>query len=71
LEVFIYPRTEEVKAEISKLDTLTAAPRGQKGAWEMPPTLVRSANLIAVFVTDSPQQAERLVLAITAGPPQP
>jgi hypothetical protein len=32
---------------------------------------VRSANLAAVFLTDSPVQAERLTLAITAGPPQP
>jgi hypothetical protein len=71
LEVFLYPSAAAVKTEVSQLDTLTAAPRGQKGAWDMPPALVRSANLIAVFLTDSPQQAERLSLAITAGPPQP
>lgn len=71
LEVFLYASAEAVKTEVSKLDTLTAAPRGQKGAWESQPALVRSANLIAVFLTDSPQQAERLSLALTAGPPQP
>jgi hypothetical protein len=32
---------------------------------------VRSGNLIAVFLTDNPTQAERLALALTAGAPQP
>jgi hypothetical protein len=54
----------------AKLDTLKAAPRGQAARWQMPPMLVRSANLAAVFLTDSPTDADRLSLALTAGAPQ-
>ena len=71
LEVFIYPSESAVRADIEKLDTLAAAPRGTKGQWPIPPTFVRSANLTAVFLTDNPTQAERLTLALTAGAPQP
>ena len=34
-------------------------------------TLVRSANLVAIFIGDNPRQAERFALALTAGAPQP
>jgi hypothetical protein len=71
LEVFLYPDARALARDWAKLDTLAAAPRGQTGAWPMPPTLLRSANLAAVFLTDSPTQAERLTLALTAGAPQP
>jgi hypothetical protein len=37
----------------------------------MTPTFVRSANLLAVFLTENPTYAERLTLALTAGAPQP
>ena len=71
LEVFVYPDETALLRDIAGLDTLTASPRGERGAWETVPTFVRSANLAAVFLTDSPVQAERLTLAITAGAPQP
>jgi hypothetical protein len=71
LEVFVYPDEAALARDIAGIDTLTASPRGKPGAWETPPTFVRSANLAAVFLTDSPVQAERLTLAITAGAPQP
>jgi hypothetical protein len=71
LEVFLYPDARALARDWAKLDTLAAAPPGQTGAWPMPPTLLRSANLAAVFLTDSPTQAERLTLALTAGAPQP
>jgi hypothetical protein len=71
LEVFLYPTQQAASRAVSGLDTLTATPRGSKSVWQMPPTFIRSANLIAVFLTDSPVQGERLTLAITAGPPQP
>jgi hypothetical protein len=71
LEVFIYPDAAALAKDMAGMDTLTASPRGTPGSWEAPPTLVRSANLAAVFLTDSPVQAERLTLAITAGAPQP
>jgi hypothetical protein len=71
LEVFLYPSEAALARDIERIDTVTASPRGRPGSWDTPPTFVRSANLAAVLLTDSPVQAERLTLAITAGAPQP
>lgn len=71
LEVFIYPSQSALAADMARIDTVTAAPRGARNPWLMIPTFVRSANLAAVFLTDNPTQAERLTLALTAGAPQP
>jgi hypothetical protein len=72
LEVFIYPSEATLAADVAKIDTVSAAPRGIKNPWPFfSPTFVRSANLAAVFLTDNPTQAERLTLALTAGAPQP
>jgi hypothetical protein len=71
LEVFIYPNESALAADVAKIDTVIAAPRGSRNPWLMIPTFVRSANLAAVFLTDNPTQAERFTLALTAGAPQP
>ncbi len=71
LVVFIYPDDSGLSRDVAKMDTTLAAPRGQTNDWEIPPRFVRSGNLAAVFLTRNEQQAERLMLAITAGPPQP
>jgi len=73
LEVFIYPSQSAVSADVAKLDTVFASPRGSRTPWGVGiiPTFVRSGNLAAVFLTDNPTQAERLTLALTAGAPQP
>jgi hypothetical protein len=71
LEVFLYPDAKALERDWSKLDTLTGSPRGKPATWRTVPTVVRSANLVAVYLTDSPVQAERLTLALTAGAPQP
>lgn len=72
LEVFIYPSESAVSADVAKIDTLSAAPKGASNPWPFfSPTFVRSANLAAVFLTDNATQAERLTLALTAGAPQP
>jgi hypothetical protein len=71
LEVFIYPNEAALAADMAKIDTVIAAPRGTRNPWLMIPTFVRSANLAAVFLTDNPTQAERFTLALTAGAPQP
>jgi hypothetical protein len=70
LEVFIYPSESAVSADVARIDTVSAAPRGAPNSWRAVPTFVRSANLAAVFLTDNPTQAERLTLALTAGAPQ-
>jgi len=70
LEVFIYPNESAASADVAKIDTIAAAPPGKPNRWGTPPTFARSANLLAVFLTDNPTQAERLTLALTAGAPQ-
>jgi hypothetical protein len=70
LEVFIYPSEAALAADMARIDTVIAAPRGARNPWLMIPTFVRSANLAAVFLTENPTQAERLTLALTAGAPQ-
>ena len=71
LEVFVYPDEKSLMRDWAGLDTLRASPRGTTTAWEAPPTLVRSVNLAALFLSDSPEKSERLALALTAGAPQP
>lgn len=71
LEVFLYPDAASLARDWSKLDTVSGSPRGTTTAWPVPPTVLRSVNLAAVYLTESPTQAERLTLALTAGAPQP
>jgi hypothetical protein len=71
LEVFLYPDEKSLAGDWAGLDTLRASPRGTTTAFQVPPTLVRSANLAALFLSDSPAKSDRLALALTAGPPQP
>jgi len=71
LEVFVYPDEAALAKDIAGIDTLTGSPRGRPSPWAMAPTFVRSANLAAIFLTDSPVKAERFTLAMTAGAPQP
>jgi hypothetical protein len=71
LEVFVYPDESSLARDWAGLDTLRASPRGTTATWEAPPTLIRSANLAALFLSDNPAKSERLALALTAGAPQP
>jgi hypothetical protein len=71
LEAFIYDDEEALERDIAQIDTTTAAPKGVPSAWESTPVLIRSGNLAVVFLTQNQRQAERLMLAITAGAPQP
>ncbi len=73
LDVFIYPSADAASRDAAGLDTTLAGPRGARNQWGfgVQPTFVRSANLLAVYLTDNPTQSERLALALTAGAPQP
>jgi hypothetical protein len=71
LELFLYPDERALGRDLAQIDTVKVAPVGGTNAWETTPVFVRSANLVAVFLTDNPRQAERLTLALTAGAPQP
>jgi hypothetical protein len=57
LEVFLYDDAALLEKDIAAMDTLAV------------PGLIRSGNLAAVYMDQNPRQAERLVLAITAGAP--
>lgn len=69
LEVFLYENSAALEKDVAGIDTVSVAPAGTPGAWPSPPALVRSGNLAAVFMDQNARQAERLVLAITAGAP--
>ena len=70
LEVFLYGDSVAVARDVAAMDTVTVAPRGSKSPWENP-IFIRSGNLAAVLTSRNPRQVERVILAITAGAPQP
>lgn len=70
LEVFLYGDSVDVARDVAAMDTVTAAPHGAKSPWENP-IFIRSGNLAAVLTSQNPRQVERVILAITAGAPQP
>jgi hypothetical protein len=69
LEVFLYENAAALEKDVTGIDTVAVAPVGSPGTWPSPPAFVRSGNLAAVFMDQNARQAERLVLAITAGAP--
>jgi hypothetical protein len=71
LEAFIYDDEKSLEKDIALLDTIAVAPKGTASTWESTPVLIRSANLAVVLLTQNQRQAERVMLAITAGAPQP
>ena len=71
LEVFIYDDEQSLARDFAKMDTVAVSPPGVATSWGGTPLLIRSVNLAAVLISDNPQQAERLALALTAGAPQP
>lgn len=71
LHAFVYDDTARLARDVAALDTVRVAPRGTAFVWgDAPPTLVRSANLVAVLLTANEHQIERVQLALQAGPPQ-
>ena len=72
VEIFLYKDSASVARDVAKLDTLAVGPVGKPNQWgDVPPTLIRSANMAAVILSESAVQTERIMLALTAGPPQP
>ncbi len=71
LAVFLYRDAEALKTDVAKLDTLLGAPQGAARPSLSPPVWIRSENLAALLFTTDAREADRVSLAITAGPPQP
>ena len=69
LQVFIYDDAETVERDLSKLDTVAVAPRGQKVKWPDKPTLIRNNNLAAILLGQNALQIERVQRALMAGLP--
>jgi hypothetical protein len=67
LRVFLYDDPTLARREGLALDPFTVAPRGQRHPWPAKATLVRSANLVAVLLSDNDRQIERVQLALEAG----
>ena len=71
LEVFLYENEKALAKDVAKLDTVRVVPIGSPPDSAVAPTFIRSANLIGILTSQNARQAERVVLAITAGAPQP
>ncbi len=69
LEVFIYDDARSMEKDIASMDTLTVSPAGAAPVWPSPAGLIRNGNLAAVYMDQSSRQAERLLMALTAGAP--
>ncbi len=72
LHVIFFASASAAEQAMQTLDSSRAAPRADTAAyWPERPTLIRSANALAVLVGGSDRTVERIANAITAGPPQP
>jgi hypothetical protein len=71
LEVFLYENEKALAKDVAKLDTVRVVPVGSPPDSAVAPTFIRSGNLIGILTSQNARQAERVVLAITAGAPQP
>lgn len=70
LTVFLFPDSAERKAAAAKLDTSGFI--GYEATQVYPPktSMLQSANLLALLVSQSESQRQRIGDAVTAGPPQ-
>jgi hypothetical protein len=72
LRVAFFATEAAATAALGRFDSARAAPRGDTTVrWPDRPTLLRSANVIAVLVGGTDRAIERASNALLAGPPQP
>jgi hypothetical protein len=71
LEIYIYPDAKSREREEAKLDRTKYVDYSAPLSMRPQPTLIHSANLIAILHSRNDHQRERVADAITAGPPQP
>jgi hypothetical protein len=71
LELYFYPNTKSREGEEAKLDRTKYVDYAAPLTIRHEPTLIHSANLLAILHSSNDHQRERVADAITAGPPQP
>lgn len=71
LEVYVYAGIAERSRDIARVDTTRYLGYGEAVSMQQLPTLIQSANLIAILHSRNDHQRERVGDALTAGPPQP
>jgi hypothetical protein len=69
LRVFLYKDSTAAERDLRSVDTLTLAPPGAAFPWPSAPTVIRSANLVAVLFDAGAEKMERVQLILTAGAP--
>ena len=70
LDVFIYPDESSRVRDEGRLDRKQFIEAADQPTLRGEPTLIRSANLLAVLRSRNDHQRERVADALTAGPPQ-
>ena len=71
LEIYIYPDASARERDEARLDRTKYVASDAPVTVQAQPTLIRSANLIAILHSRNDHQRERVADALTAGPPQP
>ena len=69
LQTFIFADSAQAARETMALDSARVAPPTTMITWRRRPTLIRSANLVAILLSDDDQRIERVSLAIGGGLP--
>jgi hypothetical protein len=71
LEIYLYADAEARQQDEAKLERSRYLDYAAPVSMQTLPTLIHSANLIAVLHSRNDHQRERVADALTAGPPQP
>jgi hypothetical protein len=71
LRVFLYPDREAQERDAAKLDASRFVSADAPITLRGEPTLIRSQNLLAILISRSDTQRERVADALEAGPPVP
>lgn len=71
LELYMYPDAAARERDEAKLDRAKYVAYDAPVTMQAQPTLIHSANLIAILHSRNDHQRERVADALTAGPPKP
>lgn len=71
LEVYLYPDTRARSRDVARVDTTRYLGYTEAVSMQQLPTLIQSANLVAILHSRNDLQRERIGDMLTAGPPQP